>query len=266
VLNQGTDIQSQFVVSLTVDGQPVDDWSVDGLAHGGYAFREGFRIFLPLGPHELRLVADSRGFIAESDEANNEITRIVEVEPAPADICAGRDDACCLLGDDLPELAYHPRLTVRMGRGGFVEFLEVTRSGVEGTGQHILCGNPLMEELKFLADLISPNGPTLRFLPQEPGDSVEVGSKGTPFSEVSFDVGQSLTVRRRGLPVWSVDSFKGRPRVRIDADLFVSGSIIVGKGRPATEAALEDLQRELASLRAEVQELRSGRGGSQEKK
>ncbi|MEE8587426.1 MAG: CARDB domain-containing protein [Acidobacteriota bacterium] len=264
VLNQGTAIQSQFLVSLTVDGNRPITWQVDGLPPGGYASREGFTFALSPGPHELRLVADTGDAIAEADESNNTLTLIVEVVPAPADICAGRDDACCAaFGDDLPTLDYHPTLNIRMGAGGFIEFIERPITGVANSGQFVLCGNPLMQELKFLADVVAPNGPVLRFAPQEPGDSVEVGSKGAPFSRVSFNVRDSLTIRRRGLPVWSIDgSGKGRQAVRIDGDLLVTGAIVTGNGplTPRSEAALIALQREVDSLRAAVEALQRSRG------
>ena len=77
---QNASVSETFYSALYVDGVFVSDWYTDGLDNGSYCWVSDYSIgSLPVGEHIIRITADSRGSVSESDEGNNVATMYIIV-------------------------------------------------------------------------------------------------------------------------------------------------------------------------------------------
>ena len=74
------DISSRFYVALYVDSLLNQTWSIDGLAAGYYSYIAAYNLGkLTVGPHTLRIEADTTGAVSESNENDNSYTKTLIV-------------------------------------------------------------------------------------------------------------------------------------------------------------------------------------------
>ncbi len=80
-LNNGlNDFTTTFYIRLYVDGTAVAAWTKAGLNHNTYTWGvDGNLGKLTAGTHNIKVVVDSDGDVAESDESDNEYTRTITV-------------------------------------------------------------------------------------------------------------------------------------------------------------------------------------------
>jgi hypothetical protein len=82
VINNSTngDISSRFYVALYLDGLLNQTWYIDGLNASFYAFITNYNLGkLSMGPHTLRLDADTTGAVSEINENDNSYTKTLIV-------------------------------------------------------------------------------------------------------------------------------------------------------------------------------------------
>ena len=74
------DIGSRFYVALYLDGLLNQTWSCDGLAAGYYVYVASYNLSkLAVGPHTLRIEADTTGAVSESSKNDNSYTKTLIV-------------------------------------------------------------------------------------------------------------------------------------------------------------------------------------------
>ncbi|HKF44681.1 MAG TPA: CARDB domain-containing protein [Thermoanaerobaculia bacterium] len=88
---------SRFFSDLYLDGSLKNSWFTDPPLNAGfYTHADDYPLgTLSAGTHTLRLVADSQGSIAESNELDNEYTKTFNVS-APAPVCVPNGTTLCL--------------------------------------------------------------------------------------------------------------------------------------------------------------------------
>lgn len=82
-LNNGTDdISATFYIRLYVDGVSKAAWTKPGLIHNTYTWAVDYNLGkLSAGTHTAKIVVDSDGHVAETNETDNEYTRTFTVLP-----------------------------------------------------------------------------------------------------------------------------------------------------------------------------------------
>ncbi len=112
VANYGpADITATFIVRLYVDGITVADFSVPGLQYSYYSYIEDYNIgTLSAGSHTIKISADATSVIAESNEADNDFTKTITIQPvaglpritniSPSSASAGTNTSVTITGSN----------------------------------------------------------------------------------------------------------------------------------------------------------------------
>lgn len=105
LINLGGDIQTAFAISLQLDGQELQRWTVGSLLGGQTYIQNDWQFTLPsnTGAHQLSLIVDVDNTVLEDNESDNRATLDVELleteEPNPEDTPIFGD---LLIAPDIP--------------------------------------------------------------------------------------------------------------------------------------------------------------------
>lgn len=165
-------ITSRFTVKLLVDGEPINEWSVNGMQAMTYTPLFDLPLQLSAGNHVVTVTVDSGGSITEGNESNNEFSKSVSVLAASS---LGSLTSRPATTHDFGQLPSDRTATkvftfANSGPGG----LEVTNAAISGpdAAAFTISANTCAE--KFLPPPSCSAGPcasscavTVRFAPQQ---------------------------------------------------------------------------------------------------
>lgn len=136
------DIDETFYVSLYLDGEYVNKWTIESLATNDYCWSEDYNIgTLDGGEHEIEIVLDSTDVVDEDDEDNNTYNLSFEINQnlQVGDLVyrAGSDGAMYGCTEDLPYRLKFKNLLFNFNTGhvgiyiGDNEVVHAVKAGVE---------------------------------------------------------------------------------------------------------------------------------------